>query len=136
MVNVSHDVRRFGAPAAAAVAEGQRLVEADEAAVRVARLHHPAHDRMVLRAARETEERVLVGKKSDRTQRKGESLPDVVPPIARRPLQFRQHRIPPPRQLDHRERPAELRRADELGRRLADQRRAGKIGRAHRSPRK
>src|SRR5919197_4336504 len=91
-----HLVWRLGPPHTAAVAMGLDLVEANEAAPGLAGFHHPLHELGVLGAAREREQGLLVGKEGDRAQREGESIPDVVPAVARGLFQALHHGAPAP----------------------------------------
>src|SRR2546423_717015 len=115
-----HLVWRLGPPHTAAVAMGLDLVEANEAAPGLAGFHHPAHDLGVLRAAREGEQGLLVGKEGNRPQRERESIPDVVPAVARGLFQAPHHGAPPSVELDERAHAGETRPADELRRGLPD----------------
>src|SRR3954468_8656543 len=78
-----HLLWHLGPPNTAAVAIGLDLVEANEAAPGLAGFHHPAHDLGVLGAAREREQGLAVGKEGDSPQHEGESVPHVVPAVAR-----------------------------------------------------
>src|SRR6266849_9507472 len=65
VVNRLHHLARLGSPHATAVALGLYLVDANKSPSCVARFHHPSHDRGMLWAAGEVQQRVPISKEGD-----------------------------------------------------------------------